>query len=278
MFIEVNLSEAVLVCILFSVDLWVWRVLLSGESSGCCGNCVCRILSSHLVSKCWACRAAASCGLSARLWLQPSQIGNTKAHCWVPMAGHRLIHSPSLVAVGLSVGYEIWPLIGCYHTFVIGWYKYRLGLLKSQSIVGSHDQWELPPFLRGHWQYSLNSRQMLCKETVKESRLATRFSWSPLLSSHVPLKKNSLKKKLYSCITDPFCNGVNQETHDLNWMMFRIFLLEFRCITRKWSVPFKNILNKIWGCENFYFCVAQHWIFMAEPSTDHTVPGLVILI
>ena len=39
-----------------------------------------------------------------------------------------LLHSPSLVAVGLSVGYETWPPIGWHHAFVIGWSKYRLGL------------------------------------------------------------------------------------------------------------------------------------------------------
>ena len=40
----------------------------------------------------------------------------------------RLLHSPSLVAIGLSVGYETWPPIGWHHAFVIGWSKYRLGL------------------------------------------------------------------------------------------------------------------------------------------------------
>ena len=39
-----------------------------------------------------------------------------------------LLHSPSLVAIGLSVGYETWPPIGWHHPFVIGWSKYRLGL------------------------------------------------------------------------------------------------------------------------------------------------------
>ena len=39
----------------------------------------------------------------------------------------RLLHSLSLVAIGLSVGYETWPLIGWHHPFVIGW-KDRFGL------------------------------------------------------------------------------------------------------------------------------------------------------
>ena len=36
----------------------------------------------------------------------------------------RLRHSPSLVAIGLSVGYKTWPPIGWHHAFVIGWPKY----------------------------------------------------------------------------------------------------------------------------------------------------------
>ena len=40
----------------------------------------------------------------------------------------RLLHSLSLVAIGLSVGKETWPPIGWHHPFVIGWSKYRLGL------------------------------------------------------------------------------------------------------------------------------------------------------
>ena len=40
----------------------------------------------------------------------------------------RLLHSLSLVAVGLSMGYETWLRIGWHHPFMIGWCKYRLGL------------------------------------------------------------------------------------------------------------------------------------------------------
>ena len=43
-------------------------------------------------------------------------------------ANHRLLHSPSLVAIGLSVEKETWPPIGWHHPSVIGWSKYRLGL------------------------------------------------------------------------------------------------------------------------------------------------------
>ena len=52
---------------------------------------------------------------------------------------HRLLHSPSLAILGLSAVYETWPLVGWHHPFVIGWYKYRLGLPQSQCILGSCD-------------------------------------------------------------------------------------------------------------------------------------------
>ena len=45
-----------------------------------------------------------------------------------PLALFRLLHSSSLVAVGLSVGCETWPPIYWHHPFVIGCSKYRLGL------------------------------------------------------------------------------------------------------------------------------------------------------
>ena len=36
-------------------------------------------------------------------------------------------HIPSLGAMGLSVGYETWPLIGCIAGNMIGWSEYKLG-------------------------------------------------------------------------------------------------------------------------------------------------------
>ena len=41
-----------------------------------------------------------------------------------PLDRFRLLHNPSLVAVGLSVGRETRPLIGWHHPFAIGWSKY----------------------------------------------------------------------------------------------------------------------------------------------------------
>ena len=49
----------------------------------------------------------------------------------------RLLHSPSLAAIELSVhGYETWPPIGWHHRFVIGWSKDRLGLLSAPLHYG----------------------------------------------------------------------------------------------------------------------------------------------
>ena len=48
----------------------------------------------------------------------------------------RLLHGPSLVDIGLLVGLETWPQIGWHHPFVIGWSKYRLGLLSAPLHYG----------------------------------------------------------------------------------------------------------------------------------------------
>ena len=87
----------------------------------------------------------------------------------------RLLNSPCLVAVGLLVGYEKW-LLGWHWHFVIGWFKYRSGLPKTQSIGISCHWWEFPLFFRGRWQSPYTALMAgkclplgLCKETVKAS-------------------------------------------------------------------------------------------------------------
>ena len=50
-----------------------------------------------------------------------------------PYGGHncitcRLLHSPSLVAIGLSVDYKTWLPIGWHNPVVLGWLIYRFGL------------------------------------------------------------------------------------------------------------------------------------------------------
>ena len=100
-----------------------------------------------------------------------------KVNCLYWYSKTRLLHSPSLMSGELSVGHETWwPLIGWHHTLVTGWSKYRFRLLQSQSISGSHDQWEFPAFLKRPWQSPWTALTagicrplVLCKETVKES-------------------------------------------------------------------------------------------------------------
>ena len=61
-----------------------------------------------------------------------------------------LLHSPSLVAVGLSVGHETWPPISWHHLLVIYCSKYRLGLPQSQWIVSSRDWWKFLPTFKDY--------------------------------------------------------------------------------------------------------------------------------
>ena len=61
----------------------------------------------------------------------------TDTHLWT-----RLLHSLSLVAVGMSIAYETWPPVGWHNLFIIDWSKYGLGLTQSYWIVGLCDQWE----------------------------------------------------------------------------------------------------------------------------------------
>ena len=76
------------------------------------------------------------------------------------------ISSPNLMALGMSMGYETWPPIGCYHAFVIGWSKYRLGLpsvplhcgLTSQADIPTTFQTSVtvPGCARGLWKSLIN--------------------------------------------------------------------------------------------------------------------------
>ena len=62
----------------------------------------------------------------------------------------RLLHSLSLVAEGLLVGYETWPPIGWHHPFVISCSVWDCLVL--QWIMGSHDQWKFPLFFTSYLQ------------------------------------------------------------------------------------------------------------------------------
>ena len=96
---------------------------------------------------------------------------------WLPSpCKPRLLHKPSHVAVGLSVGYAAWSPINRHHPFMIGLSKYRFGIASVAMDYGL--TWPVGIFtiVRYHWQ-SLCTALMackclplgLCKETVKES-------------------------------------------------------------------------------------------------------------
>ena len=88
----------------------------------------------------------------------------------------RLLHSSSLVAIGLSVGYEICPPIGWHQALWLVGLNIDWDCPVPHRIMGSHDQWEFPLFFRPQWQYPCTALTAdiclplgLCKWTVKES-------------------------------------------------------------------------------------------------------------
>ena len=99
-------------------------------------------------------------------------------HWWtVQGTADRLLHSPNLVAIGLSAGYETWLPFGYIITLLslVGLYVYW-DCLVPHCIMGWHDQWEFPPFFRPQWQSLCTALTCLplglCKWTVKESMRA----------------------------------------------------------------------------------------------------------
>ena len=82
------------------------------------------------------------------LWFAPSQ---WETALRLSLAGHKPRISQTatqpctnLVVIRLSVVCETWPPIGWHHTFVIGWYKYRLGFsLWWNSHRPDHDKSQL---------------------------------------------------------------------------------------------------------------------------------------
>ena len=80
----------------------------------------------------------------------------------------RLLHSLSLVAKGLTVGYETWPPVGItllgLAVLNIDWEHQGL-----QSITGPSDQWEFPTFSKGA-DSPLAQPLGLCKEIVKDAK------------------------------------------------------------------------------------------------------------
>ena len=66
--------------------------------------------------------------------------------------GTRLLHSPNLVVIGPSMGYETWPPIGWHYPVVIGWSKHRLGLPGAPLHYGLMWPVGIPTDFRHQWQ------------------------------------------------------------------------------------------------------------------------------
>ena len=81
-------------------------------------------------------------------WLEATCFSNTSHPPGAPpRAG--LLHSPSLVAIGLSMWYETWPPITLL--WLVG-LKIDWDCLVPHCIMGSRDHWESPLFFRPQWQ------------------------------------------------------------------------------------------------------------------------------
>ena len=113
----------------------------------------------------------------------------------------RLPHSPSLVAIGLSVGYETWPPILWLVYLNIDW-----DCLVPQCIMGSRGHWEFPLFFRPQWQSictALTPGSCLpCNRTVEESTVGLTaagkcIKWSAKIFFFYYRKTRNLKRIMY---------------------------------------------------------------------------------
>ena len=94
-------------------------------------NCKCWNLTLGMITVC------DSLAIGRKYVTSTMQLGFDDSTDLTPTLGSfRLLHSPSLMAVRLSVVYETWPPIGYHRAFVIGWSKYRLGMPSAQLRYG----------------------------------------------------------------------------------------------------------------------------------------------
>ena len=110
------------------------------------------------------------------IWLCVTELRSPGCMCEPFVMG--LLHSPSLVAAGLPVGYETWPPIGWHLTFVSVWSKDRLGLpcvrmdCGLMSLVGISTILQKPLIVPcTTLMVGICLPLGLCKWTVKESTL-----------------------------------------------------------------------------------------------------------
>ena len=80
----------------------------------------------------------------------------------------KLLHSPNMVVIGLSMWYETWRPIGWHHPFAIGSFKYRLGLPKAPLwLAGIPTVFQTPVTVPLHSLHSASGRQMPAVRVVQ---------------------------------------------------------------------------------------------------------------
>ena len=83
----------------------------------------------------------------------------------------RRVNSPSLVALGLSVGYETCLATGWHHPYVIRWCENSLDDPSVATHSGSYDRWKFRPYLKATDNpVAQPSCAMLYKDTVQSIR------------------------------------------------------------------------------------------------------------
>ena len=164
-----------------------------------------------------------------------------------PTQKYRLLHSPSLVAIGLLVGYETWPPIGWHHAFVIGWSKDRLGLPSAHCIygltwpVGIPTVLQTPVTVPSHY---LNDRQLPVVGAVEgdcEKETKTRYTVSPEknTSTFTLLLNISLKLKYNNRAVYPR----NNEFEEINFDCYGYCDFVLPIIDQFCATPFTNRAN-----------------------------------
>ena len=124
----INIILIIISCLILSLNLVIqmWKIILKYP-----GTFQCTFCRVHYETPKTAEISSLSLPGQSNEMVDPTLPMLHHSDCFMLWGSVRLLHSPSLVAIGMSVGYEPWPPIGWHHPFVIGWSKYRLGLLNA---------------------------------------------------------------------------------------------------------------------------------------------------
>ena len=162
---------------------------------------------------------------------------------WAVYPSNRLLHSLSLVAIGLNLN-GVWD-IGWHHPFVIGWSKYRLGLPSAPLNYGL--MW--PVWIPTVWQAPVtvslhcpNGRQLPavravqwdCERVTNPSNTVSRLARASLEGFIVVNQLEIVVARVYVNSSSPGQNG----RHFADDIFSCIFVNEKFCILIKISLKF----------------------------------------